>query len=149
TCDNSVALCGAGFTTAIGSNAIQFTGTVNGVSFGGGGTVGIQASGNQPGTSALAFVLDTKTAVTNTTGALANITIDIGGNNFMNPVGVGFLSASQTANWTVSGANDTQTFQAWLRNTNDFIIPTGTVTAISPNCVSPGGLAQSCSQETL
>ena len=148
TCDNTAA-CGAGFTTVVGSNAIQFTGTVNGVSFGGGGTVGIQVTGNQPGSPAIAFVLDTKTAVTNTTGVLHTITVDFGGNNFTLPVGAGFLNASQTANWTISAAGDSQSFQAWLRNTNDLVVPGGTATAITPNCVSPGGLSQSCSAETL
>jgi hypothetical protein len=144
TCDNSAALCGAGFSTAIGSNTIAFTGTVNGVNFGGGGVVGIQLTGNSPGTPVIAFILDTKSSLTNVSAALHTITIDTGLNNFTTPVGLGFLHASQTANWTISQAGESETFTVWLRNTNDFIIPGGTaVTSTSP-CVSPGGLAQSC-----
>jgi hypothetical protein len=144
TCDNSAALCGAGFTTVIGGDAIQFTGTINGVNFGGGGVVGLQLTGNSPGTSAIAFVLDTKSSLTNTSAALHTITIDTGQNNFTTPSGPGFLHASQTANWTVSSAGDSQAFTVWLRNTNDFIIPGGSAVASTPTCASPGGLAQSC-----
>src|SRR5262245_5137091 len=47
TCNNStaagVAACtAAGFVTALGSNAITFTGLVNGVQLGGGGLTGVQ-----------------------------------------------------------------------------------------------------------
>ena len=144
TCDNSAALCGAGFTTAVGGDSIQFTGTVNGVNFGGGGVVGIQLTGNSPGTPAIAFILDTKSSLTNTSAALHTITIDTGLNNFTTPSGPGFLHASQTANWTVSTAGESQAFTVWLRNTNDFIVPGGNGVASTAACVSPGGLAQSC-----
>jgi PEP-CTERM motif-containing protein len=145
TCDNSAALCGAGFTTAIGSNNISFTGTINGVSFG-----SVQLSGNSPGSPTLAFVLDSKFNLQNTSTTVThNVTVDFGQNNFTQPAGAGFLNASQTANWTTSTNGDSQAFQAWLRNTNDLVVPGGTATAISPNCVSPGGLSQSCSSETL
>src|SRR5262249_12650692 len=114
TCDNTAALCGAGFTTAIGSNQITFAGTVNGVNFGSGGVPGVLLAGNSPGTSSLAQVLDTKFNISNTSGVTHNITVDFGQNNFTQPVGPGFLDASQTANWTTSTAGDNQTFQAWL-----------------------------------
>jgi hypothetical protein len=144
TCDNTAALCGAGFTTAIGSNTIAFTGTINGVTFG-----SVNLSGNAPGGATVAFVLDSKFNLQNISGVTHTITVDFAENNFTQPVGAGFLNASQTANWTTSTAGDTQAFQAWLRNTNDLVVPGGTATAISPNCVSPGGLSQSCSSETL
>ena len=149
-CDNSVAACGAGFTTAIGSNSIQFTGTINGVNFGGAGIVGVQLFGNSPGTSALAFVLDSATAVANVSGAARMVTIDFGQNNFTQPVGTGFLTASQTANWTLSTAGDNQAFTAWHRADNAFIIPgagAGGTTAIAPLCVSAGG-NDSCASQT-
>jgi hypothetical protein len=136
--------CGAGFTPA--GNSIQFTGTVNGVSFGGGGTVGVQVTGNQPGNLSIAFVLDTKTNLVNSSGAPRTVTVDFGGSDFIQPVGIGFLSASQAANWTLSAAGDTQAFTAWQRNDNSpSTIPGGNSTAASPNCVSPGGITQSCS----
>jgi hypothetical protein len=145
TCDNSAALCGAGFTTAVGSNTIQFSGTVNGVQFGEvGGLVGIQLTGNSPGTPQIAFILDTKSSLTNVSAVLHTITIETGVNNYTAPVGAGFLHASQTANWTISSAGESQAFTVWLRNTNDFIIPGGTAVANTVACVSPGGLAQSC-----
>jgi hypothetical protein len=148
-CDNSAAACNSGgFTSAVGSNAIQFTGSVNGIQFGGGGVVGIQLFGNSPGSPTLAFVLDTKTALQNFSGVTHTITVDFGQNNFTQPVGSGFLNASQTANWTTSTSGDSQSFQAWLRNTNDLVVPGGTTTAGPNNCVSPGGLSQSCSNET-
>lgn len=147
TCDNTASTCGAGFTTAIGSDTIQFTGSINGVSFGGGGAVGVQLTGNSPGTPALAFTLDTKTALNNLSGTTQTVTIVTGQNNFTAPVGTGTLSASQTANWTTSTSTDTQAYTAWLRNTNDFIVPGGNATATTPMCTSPGGLSQSCNQE--
>jgi len=149
-CDTSGGACAtAGFTGAANSNNITFTGTVGGVSFGGGGITGVQLTGNQPGTPALAFVLDTKTSLVNTNGTAVTVTVDFATNGFTNPVGAGFLAASQTANWTTSAAGDQQAFQAWERNANDLIVPGGTATAISPNCVSGGGLAQACSSQTL
>jgi PEP-CTERM motif len=156
-CDNStsagVTSCTtAGFNTVLGSNAITFTGNVNGVSFGGGGITGVQMMGNQPGSMGLAFVLDSKTALNNLSGSLRVVTVDYGGNGFTQPVGTGFLSAAQTANWTSSTAGDSQAFTAWQRNDNALIIPgagVGGATDVSPNCVSPGGLSRSCSEQTL
>jgi hypothetical protein len=156
TCDNSTAsgvttCLGNGFSTSLNSNAITFTGTRDGVSFGGGGITGVQLTGNSPGTAPLAFTLDTKTSLVNSSGVTRTITIQTAQNNFTAPVGIGFLTASQTANWTVSGAGDSQAFTAWQRNDNTLTVPgpglSGS-TAVSPNCVSPGGLAQSCSSET-
>jgi hypothetical protein len=148
-CDNTnaagvVACTAGGFTTALGSNTISFAGTVNGVSFG-----DVDLSGNSPGTPAIAFVLDSKFNLANNSGANRVLTVAFGQNNFTSPVGAGFLNASQTANWTVSSATDNQNFTAWERNTNDLVVPGGNITAISPQCSSPGGLSQSCASETL
>ncbi len=134
----------------LGSNTITFTGAVSGVTFGGGAIVGVQLTGNAPGTPALAFVLDTKTDLDNTSGAKQTVTIDFATNGFSNPVGPGFLTASQTTNWTTSSAGDQQGFIAWERNDNALIIPgagVGGATAASPSCTSPGGLSLSCSSE--
>src|SRR5262245_61500949 len=143
TCDNSGA-CGAGFTTALNSNSITFSGTVAGVSF-----PAIVLSGNSPGNPAIANFSDTKVNVLNTDNLAHTIIIDTAQNGYTQPLGNGFLSASQTANWTQSANGDSQAFQSWFRQTNDFIIPGGNTTANTPPCVSPGGLAQSCASEAL
>jgi hypothetical protein len=134
----------------LGSNTVTFTGIVNGVAFGGGGITGIQLTGNAPGTSLLAFVLDSKTALANQSGLTRTITVDFGINGFTQPIGTGFLTASQTANWSTSTAGDSQAFTAWERNDNALTIPgpgVGGATAASPNCISAGGLAQSCASQ--
>ena len=63
TCNNTGAACGAvtggTFTSAIGANTITFTGTVGGYTFN-----DVTLNSNGPGTSALAFTLDTKTQIT-------------------------------------------------------------------------------------
>jgi hypothetical protein len=150
TCDNStgagVTACGAaGFTTALGAsgiNAITFTGTINGVQFG-----NIFLSSNNPGSPSLAFALDTKFDVRNNSGLARTLTVDFAINNFTQPVGPAFLSASQTANWTTSTAGDSQAFTAWERNTNDLVVPgPAGAAATTPNCVSPGGVTAPCGQ---
>lgn len=149
-CDNSTAAgvtaCGMmGFTTSLGAsgvNAITFVNqTVNGVLFG-----NVFLSSNNPGNPTNAFVLDTKFDVRNNSGAARTITVNFGINNFTNPTGPAFLSASQTSNWTTTTAGDSQAFIAWERNTNDLVVPGGTAVAVTPNCVSPGGTTVACSQ---
>jgi hypothetical protein len=148
-----LAACAAnGFVTALNSNTITFSGTRDGVIFGAGGTTGVQLAGNSPGNAVLSFVLDTKTNLANNSGATRTITVQFAQNGFTQPVGNGFLNASQTANWTTSGAGDQQAFTAWERADNALTVPgpgVGGATAVSPNCVSPGGLSQSCASETL
>ena len=141
-CDNStatgVAACAAwGYVTSLGVDAITYTGGI--------GTV--ELSSNSPGTPTLAFAQDVKMNFINNTGATRTITVDFAVNNFTQPVGLAFLVASQTANWTASTAGDQQTFQAWERNTNDLIVPGGTATAITPKCVSAGATF-SCSSQS-
>jgi hypothetical protein len=151
-CDNStaagVAACtAAGFTTSLGAsgiNAITFTGTVNGVLSG-----NISLGSNNPGTPAIAFVLDTKFDVRNNSATTQTLTVAFAINNFTQPVGPAFLSASQTANWTVTTAGDTQSFTAWERNTNDLVVPGPASSAASTiDCVSPGGITSPCAQQS-
>src|SRR5690349_13613914 len=62
-CDNStsagvMACTAAGFSTSLGSNIIQFGGSVGGYSI-----TSITVTGNQPGTAAEAHAIDTKTSL--------------------------------------------------------------------------------------
>jgi hypothetical protein len=154
TCDNStmagVTACTvAGFQTVLGGsgvNAITLIAplTINGVLLG-----DINLGSNNPGTPLIAFVLDSKSNVQNNSGAARTLMVDYAINNFTQPAGPNFLSASQTANWTVTTAGDSQSFQAWERNTNDLVVPgPATATAITALCVSPGGVTVSCAQSS-
>ena len=96
-CDNStaagVAACISwGYVTSLGVDAITYTGSI--------GTVSL--SSNSPGTPTVAFVQDVKMNFTNNSSAAQTITVDFAVNNFTQPVGLTFLVASQTANWTAS-----------------------------------------------
>jgi hypothetical protein len=153
-CDNStaagVAACiAAGFQTVLGAsgvNAITLASalTINGVLFG-----DINLGSNNPGTPLSAFALDTKSNVQNNSGAARTVRVDFAINNFTQPAGPAFLSASQTANWTTSTAGDQQSFQAWERNTNDLVVPgPATATAITALCISPGGSTSPCGQSS-
>src|SRR5262249_28426949 len=99
TCNNStaasLATCPAGFTSAVGAGFMNFTGTVGGYVFGGGGTTGLQLASNNPGIAGLAETIDTKTAVNHVSGT-DPLQIDYGVNNFMLPTGLDLLSASQS-----------------------------------------------------
>jgi hypothetical protein len=151
-CNNStaagVAACtAAGFATSLnasGVNAITLIGPLilNGVLFG-----DINLGSNNPGSALSAFVLDTKSNMQNNSGAARTVTVEFAINDFSQPVGPAFLSASQTANWTATTAGDQQTFQAWQRNDNLLVVPGG-ATAITPPCVSPGGITVSCAQSS-
>jgi hypothetical protein len=155
TCDNSsaagvTACTAAGFSTALGGNTISFTGVVNGVVLGAGAPAGVQITGNSPGTAAGGFILGSETALLNASGLARTITIDFSNNNFTLPTGASSLSASETADWTFSGAGDAATFTAWLRADNTFTIPgggAGGAVIFVPTCTSAGGSAQACSQQ--
>ena len=96
-CNNSTAAgvtacTAAGFTTSLGSNVISFTGTVGGYH-----VVDVTVSSNSPGTSALAFALDTKTQVQNLSAGATALTVNFAENNFALPAGSPLtLSASQS-----------------------------------------------------
>jgi hypothetical protein len=139
TCNNSLAFtatnCGAGFATVAGGNVITFTGTVNGVQFGGGGITGVQLAGNQPGNPTQAFSTDTKSLITNTAAALANVTVAFASNNFSQPVGSPmFFNGTQTLNFVGGTGSVTQTFTGYGDGSNSLTPGTGS-TSVTPNCV--------------
>jgi len=148
-CDNGTAAgvqaCSAnGFTTTLESDSLTFNGTVGGYSFG-----SLNLASNGPGTSTMAYVLDSKFNVTHSGVGTGDLTVAFGGYNFTLPAGPGLiLSASQTANWTTGQANDSSALQVWGRADNLTIVPGGTATAISPTLVSPAGLTNSLASQS-
>ena len=149
TCNTSAAFtatnCGAGFTAVAGGNTISFTGTVNGVSFGGGSTVGVQLTNNSPGTSALGFATDTKTTVNNTSSGSRTIAVLFAVNNFTLPAGTPLpLTAAQGVDLITSSANITETFSGFGNAANSL---TGVPTTIlaTPPCTAPAGTSTVCS----
>lgn len=148
TCDNSQTFtalnCGAGFVTVANGSTISYLGTITGYTAG-----FISTTGNQPGTAVAGNVLDTKFAVTHTSGT-DDLTVDFAGSGFTLPTGPGlFLSASDSGTYGQSAASDFAAFTAWGRADNTLTVPGGTAVAISPNCVPGAGLTTSCSQTTL
>jgi hypothetical protein len=148
TCDNSAAFtatnCGAGFDTSANANNINFTGTINGVSFGNANTEGVQLFSNQPGSEAGSFVSDTKSFVTNTSGSARAIQVDFAVNNFSLPSGSPLtLSSSQSVNTISTSGGLTQTFTGWGNAANTLAVGVGTAAA-TPNCVAASGVTKSC-----
>jgi hypothetical protein len=129
TCNNTAAACGAVvggvFTSAMGSNSISFTGTVGGYQF-----TAITLTSNAPGTPAVAFTLDTKTAVTNIS-AVTSAQVDYGVNGFTAPTGLGILSASHSGTLTLGAAGGNETFVSWERNDNALAAGPAGATAVS------------------
>jgi len=148
-CDNGTALgvtncTSAGFSTSLDGNLISF----NGGSLGGYDFKGFSLGSNGPGTSALAYVLDSKFDVTHTSGT-GDLAVSFAGYNFTQPAGTGlFLSGSQTANWTTSQLGDTSALQVWGRPDNSPSIPGGPSTAIAPTLTSPAGTTNSDASAT-
>jgi hypothetical protein len=143
TCDNSLAFtatnCGAGFVTVAGpvplSNDIVFTGSINGVSFGGGVVNGVQLVGNQPGGVPLGEALstDTKTTVLNLSGSAKTITVSFADNSYTIPVGDPLsFNAAQSLDVIASLVNVTQTFTGYATGTNSLVPATGTA-SLTPN----------------
>jgi len=151
-CDNStaagVAACFAtGFQTVLGSNEITLSNAAINLVF----VRRISVNGNNPGTPSIAFMLGGETWLQNLAGVAKTVTVDFAMNNFTLPVGSGSLLASQTANWSISGNGDSQTFAAWLRNDNSLAVPGSGASGASvttPDCVSPGGLSQTCGSQS-
>jgi hypothetical protein len=132
-CNNSttagVTACGtAGFTTSLASNVI----TIAGVSIGGYSISSIVLVGNQPGTPAQANAIDTKTAITNNSGA-SPLVVQFASNNYSLPVGSPLtLSASQAGTFTVGKVGDTESFTGFGNAANTLAV-TG-VADVTPNC---------------
>jgi hypothetical protein len=147
TCDNSVALCGAGFTTTIGSTDIQFTGTIAGVSFGDANTVGVQLSAGNLAGGTIAFATDTKSSVMNTTGAAANISVGFAENNYTLPVGSPiFFNATQGVDAIVSSTAMSSGFTGWGNGSNTLGVGVGSASVTAPcnTVATPANGTNSC-----
>jgi hypothetical protein len=140
TCNNSLAFtatnCGAGFATVAGGNVITFTGTVNGVQFGGGGITGVQLAGNQPGGATQSFSTDTKSLISNISAAVASVTVAFASNNYSLPAGTPLaFNATQTLNFVGGGgAPITQNFSGFGNAANTLATGVGAV-SVTPACV--------------
>ena len=139
----TVSVNGGAATTfsGVGNTLITGTFTVSGVTF-----TNITLNGNQPGGSA-AFATDTKTAVTNNTAAVVNVSVGFASNNYVLPAGSPLtFNASQTvnvANFNGGGAIS-QNFTGRGDTSNSLVPGTG-VAAVAPICtVAPGGPTNSC-----
>jgi len=125
-----------GFATGgAGSDAITFTGTVNGVSFGAFPINGVQLVGSQ--TSGLAVATDTKTDVVNTTSLSELVTVSFAVSDFTLPVGspVFFNSTQGLDNLSGNGSAVTENFTGYGTGTNSLTPATGTSSA-TPACVT-------------
>ena len=137
TCDNStaagVAICLAnGFTTVVGSNSIDFAGTVGGYSL-----ADIQLTSNSPGNALFGFATDTKTAVANVSAGATALIVSFAVNNFALPAGSPLtLSASQAATFISAAAGSSQTFTGWGNVANTLAVGASTPVAV-PICVNP------------
>src|SRR5262245_38650548 len=138
-CNNTlaagVAACtAAGFDTTLGANTINFTGTVNGVTFGGGQTVGVQLVGEQPGGAVQSSSTDTKTTITNTTTGTLQVTVSFASNQYSLPAGTPLtLSATQSFQRVGGGAAMTQSFTGSGDAANSLTPGAGT-DATTPDC---------------
>ena len=141
-CDNSQAFsgtnCGTGFTTVANSNIILFSsiplsdGLVGGYSI-----TSVTLDSNSPGTPAVAFALDTKTAVSNVSAGATDLTVNFAENNFTSPAGSPLtLSASQSGTFTVGVTTDQQAFTGYGNAANTLAIAGTAVT--TPVCDNPG-----------
>ena len=140
--------CAAGFTD-VSPNAIGFTGSVGGVSFGQGALPGVALIGNSPGGgfSNSAFITDIKTAVINTTGAAQTVTVRFSQNNYTLPNGTPMtFSSTQGVDQIAGTVGVTQTFTAWANNGNTLATGVGTAAA-TPNCTTTGA-SDSCSEDS-
>jgi hypothetical protein len=148
-CNNStaagVAACtAAGFTTVLGSNGIAFAGAVGGYA-----VFDLSLTSNSPGTPALGFATDTKTAVANISGGATALTVLFAVNNFALPAGSPLaLSASQAATFVSAAAGSSQNFFGWGNSLNTLGAGPGNgVLVTTPDCVNPASAppANACS----
>jgi hypothetical protein len=149
-CNNSTAAgvtaCGgAGFVTSLGSNTIS----IGNVAIGGYTIQSVQLSGNSPGTTTNANILDQKFFITDVSATQA-LVISVAQNNFTLPAGSPLtLTASQSGTGTnTSGGPATQAFTGFGDATNSLVPGTGTAVT-TPLCTLPTaapGNTTSCSQ---
>jgi len=144
TCNNSTAAgvtaCAAsGFSTALGSNLITFSGTVGGYTI-----LDVNLNSNSPGNPSTAFALDTKTQVTNVSAGVTALVVMFAENKFSLPAGSPLmLSASQSGTFTNVAAGGNEVFTGYGDASNSLVPGTGTADA-TPVCTSPGGLTSAC-----
>ena len=136
-CNNSTAAgvtaCVAnGFTTVLGGNSIDFTGSVGGYS-----VFDLELASNSPGSSAIAFATDTKTNIQNVEAGATALIVNFAVNNFALPAGSPLtLSASQAATFISSSTGSSQAFTGWGNTANTLAVATGTA-VVTPSCINP------------
>jgi hypothetical protein len=129
-----VACQAAGFTTALGANGISFAGLVGGYN-----VFDLSLTSNAPGSPALGFATDTKTAISNVSAGVSALTVLFAVNNFALPAGSPLtLSASQAATFVSAATGSSQNFTAWGNNLNTLGAGPGNgVPVFTPDCVNP------------
>jgi len=135
-CNTSLAFnaanCGAGFVAVLGGSSIAFAGAVGGYFVN-----DVALTSNSPGTPAIGFATDTKTAVANISAGATALIVSFAVNNFALPAGTPLtLSASQSATFVSAAAGSSQAFTAWGNAANTLATATGTAET-TPNCVNP------------
>jgi hypothetical protein len=149
TCNNStgagVAACtSAGFTTALGSNAITFGNGITSTSVGGYKVTSVTLGSNSPGDPSIAFAVDTKTKVQNISAGSTALTVNFAVNNFALPAGSPLiLSTSQSGTFTRTSVGSQEAFTGYANAGNTLVPGVGAVSA-TPNCVNNGAISGSC-----
>jgi len=150
-CNTSIAFsavnCGAGFSAVLGGSSISFFGTVGGYS-----VDNLTLISNTPGSPAMAFATDTKTAVRNISADATALMVLFAVNNFALPAG-NFLtaSASQSGTFAAAAVGNSQDFTAWANALNTLGAGPGNGTVVTtPTCVITAAAppAQACSQQS-
>lgn len=128
TCNNTAAACSGGFTSAMGSSSITFTGTVGGYTL-----TDVILTSNNPGTASLADTQDVKLGIQNVSAGATALVVDYGVNNFTLPVGAGTLSASSSGTMTTGagGSVNSEAFRSWERNDNTLVAGPGGASFVS------------------
>jgi len=139
-CNNStvlgVAACtAANFNTTLGSNTIAFAGGAVGGYF----VNDVALTSNSPGSGAIGFATDTKTAVSNISAGATALIVSFAVNNFALPAGSPLtLSASQAATFVSAAVGSSQAFTGWGNAANTLLAGPGNGTpVVTPNCVNP------------
>jgi len=135
-CNTSIAISATNCSPTlftVNGNKIEFVGIVGGYS-----VTDLTLTSNAPGTNALAFATDTKTAVSNISAGLSPLIVSFAVNNFGLPAGSPLtLSASQSATFVTAAAGSSQGFTAWANAANTLDVMTGPPFVTPPPCVNP------------